>query len=81
MTDDYDQFVCSEIFNPNDVKLYETVTQCMIHGPCGEDNPNAACMIEDQDGTKQCSKKFPKRFVDKTSTNNQEYPVYRRRDN
>ena len=26
--------------------LYETVTTCMLHGPCGDDKPNAPCMVD-----------------------------------
>lgn len=46
----------------------------MLHGPCGEDNPNASCM---QDA--KCSKEFPKAFQESTAKNVKGYPFYRRR--
>ncbi|KAG3056940.1 hypothetical protein PI125_g25478 [Phytophthora idaei] len=55
-------------------QLYETVTTCMIHGPCGAAYPNAVCM---KDG--KCTKSFPKPLSEVTKGNVAEYPVYRRR--
>jgi hypothetical protein len=42
---DYDSMVSTEI--PDLIrhpKAYETVTSCMVHGPCGLDFLNAQCM-------------------------------------
>ena len=40
-----DDYVCAEIPNPaTHPLLYETVSKCMMHGPCGQLNPNAPCM-------------------------------------
>ncbi|KAG3242502.1 hypothetical protein PI124_g12647 [Phytophthora idaei] len=55
-------------------QLYETVTTCMIYGPCGAAYPNAVCM---KDG--KCTKSFPKPLSEVTKGNVAEYPVYRRR--
>ncbi|KAG2996333.1 hypothetical protein PC121_g20738 [Phytophthora cactorum] len=55
-------------------KLYETVTTCMIHGPCGAAHLNAVCM---KDG--KCTKGFPKPLSEVTKGNVAGYPVYRRR--
>ncbi|KAG3246135.1 hypothetical protein PI124_g9133 [Phytophthora idaei] len=55
-------------------QLYETVTKCMIHGPCGAAYPNAVCM---KDG--KCTKGFPKPLSVVTKGNVAGYPVYRRR--
>ncbi|KAG3024346.1 hypothetical protein PC121_g10533 [Phytophthora cactorum] len=55
-------------------QLYETVTTCMIHGPCGAAYPNAVCM---KDGT--CTKGFPKPLLEVTKGNVAGYPVYRQR--
>ena len=46
----------------------------MIHGPC-KDKPNLPCR---EDG--ECSKKFPKDFLEETQPNVGGYPLYRRRD-
>jgi hypothetical protein len=40
---------------------YETVSRCLMHGPCGAEFPYAPCM---KDGV--CSKKFPKESCEKT---------------
>lgn len=48
----------------------------MIHSPCGIANKKAPCMSEDR-----CTKYFPKKFNETTSTDEDGYPVYRRRDN
>lgn len=44
-----------------------------MHGPCGR--KSSPCM---QNG--KCSKHIPKRFISSTSINEDEYHVYRRRD-
>ena len=37
-----DKFVSAELPDPNtNPRLYKIVTSCMIHGPCGEEDPNA----------------------------------------
>ncbi|KAG3050400.1 hypothetical protein PI125_g26441 [Phytophthora idaei] len=55
-------------------QLYETVTTCMIHGPCGAAYPNTVCM---KDG--KCTKGFPKPLSEVTKGNVAGHPVYRRR--
>lgn len=70
-----DRFVSAEIPDP-DVNpcLHEIVTRCMLHGPCGQNNPGAPCM---QAG--KCSKNFPKDYNNETTLKNNGYPSYRRR--
>ena len=48
----------------------------MLHSPCGVVRKHAPCM---RDG--RCSKKFLKIFVEFTTTRNDSYPVYPRRNN
>ena len=70
-----DKFVCAELPDPvTEPHLYATVTKCMLHGPCGADNPNAPCM----DGN-TCTKGYPKEFIQNTMCNADGYPLYRRR--
>lgn len=73
----YDDYVCAEIPDPvADPLLYETVTKCMMHGPCGQLNPNSPCM---EDG--RCSKNFPRAFSASTTVQADGYPTYRRHNN
>ena len=70
-----DQTVCAEIPNESEnLRLYEVVIRCMVHGPCGAANPHASCM---ENGL--CKKKFPKDFRLSTTHNENGYPLYRRR--
>jgi hypothetical protein len=55
-------------------RLFEIVTRCMMHGPCGDSNPNAPCM---ENG--KCKKMFPKNFQPTTVTSDG-YPLYQRRE-
>jgi hypothetical protein len=55
--------------------LFDTIQRCMVHGPCGALNPQAACMANGQ-----CSKGFPKPFEEHTSMEDEGYPKYRRPD-
>ncbi|GBM44049.1 hypothetical protein AVEN_223172-1 [Araneus ventricosus] len=71
--DDIDKFVSAELPDPcTDLRLFQIVTKCMVHGPCG--NINSPCM---RDG--QCCKSFPKQFKDDTEENVNGYPIYQRR--
>nr|KAJ0193121.1 hypothetical protein LSAT_V11C800395800 [Lactuca sativa] len=56
---DVDTYITAELPDPiTEPDLYETITTCMIHGPCGPLNQKAPCM---KDG--KCSKHFPKPFL------------------
>ncbi|XP_036345768.1 uncharacterized protein LOC118755017 [Rhagoletis pomonella] len=73
-----DLVVCAEIHNKEtELELYEIVSKCMIHGPCGILNPSSPCMTAD---TGICSKKYPKSFQINTLSNINGYPQYRRRN-
>ena len=71
-TEDYDKFVWAEI--PNRTlypRLFQTITTCMIH----------TCTSNCTEGHRQCSKGFPKPYQDQTQSNDDGYPLYRRRNN
>jgi Helitron helicase-like domain at N-terminus len=71
-----DQIVSAELPDQmSSPRLYEIVTRSMVHGPCGELQPNAPCMV---DGC--CSKKFPKDFQNETIVNPNGYPIYQRQE-
>ncbi len=73
-----DHFISAEIPNQDeDPQLYEIVANFMLHGPCGQINPNATCMQNEQN---MCSKRFPKDFVAETTNEQNRFPYYRRRN-
>lgn len=75
--DEIDQLICAEIpCKTSDRKMYKLVKRYMMHGPCGEQNLNSPCMKD-----KKCSKRFPKRYVETTKSDDDGYPLYRRRKN
>jgi hypothetical protein len=72
-----DSIVCAEIPDPDEQPhLYNIVTRCMIHGPCGSVKPKARCM---KDG--KCSKHYPHTFSEATVVDENSYPMYRRSNN
>ncbi|KAL7094727.1 hypothetical protein ACP275_11G121900 [Erythranthe tilingii] len=74
---DLDKIISAEIpVEEEDPILYSAVTSLMIHGPCGVFNPHSSCM---QDG--KCTKYFLKKFNDRTSQDEDGYPLYKMRDN
>ena len=56
--------------------LHQTVTNCMLHGPCGNEKPNAPCMVNGK-----CSKHYPKEFNDQTIYGENGFPQYARPNN
>jgi hypothetical protein len=75
--DDIDSIVSAEIPDPiQQPHLYNVITRCMVHGPCGSIKPNARCMKNGK-----CSKRYPRAFSSATLMDENSYPLYRRRDN
>ncbi len=73
---EYDRMVSAELPNKDaHPTLFEVVTSCMLHGPCGTINPHCPCMVDDV-----CSKGYPKAFTEHTIDTIGSYPTYRRRD-
>ena len=74
--DAYDRITCAELPDKDaEPELYETVTESMAHGPCGDDDPLCPCM---RNGV--CSKNYPKKWLELTRETDG-YPEYRRRPN
>lgn len=74
--EDMDRMISAEIpFKDDDPELYQLVSEFMMHGPCGKDNPSCSCTVKNK-----CTKNFPKEFNERTRVDTSGYPVYRRRD-
>ena len=72
-----DRIVSAQLPDPQlHPQLYQTVTNCMLHGPCGNHKPNAPCMVNGN-----CSKHYPKEFAEVTIFGENGYPQYKRPDN
>jgi hypothetical protein len=73
--EDYDSMVLTEILDSiRYPEAYETVTSCMVHGPCGPYFFNAQCMEQGK-----CKKRYPRSFSEETCCDVDGYPEYRRR--
>jgi hypothetical protein len=71
---DVDSCIRADFPDPvTEPKLFETVKRCMVHGPCGAENPAASCM---KDG--KCTKGYPKPFCEETTLQEDGRPAYRR---
>lgn len=72
-----DDFISAEIPDKDtDPDLYRLVSDHMMHGPCGVDNPSCPCTTKGK-----CTKKIPNKFSDRTMTDSDGFPVYKRLDN
>ena len=75
--DDYDRFVRAEISDQDtESRLYKFTIKHNMHGLCGQLNPQSPRM-EDEN----CSKKFPKEFIERTEHSKDGYPMYKRFNN
>jgi len=67
-----DKYISAEIPDPSENRiLHDIVMRHMIHGPCGD-----WCLVDGQ-----CSKHYPKSYLEDTRMNEDAYPYYRRRNN
>jgi len=73
--EDYNSMVSTEIPDPiRHPEAYETITLCMVHGPCGPDFLNAQCMEQGK-----CIKRYLRSFSEETCCDVDGYPKYQRR--
>ena len=73
--DDIDKIISAELPDPDtEPDLFRIVSNSMMHGPCGDRNPGCPCMKNGK-----CSKSYPKPYSDYTYLDNNNFPVYRRR--
>ena len=71
---DIDAFVSAEIPDPEqEPELYDTVTKCLLHGPCAG---RRCCNAQGE-----CSKGYPKAFQEVSILTDDSYHTYRRRNN
>ncbi|XP_070165618.1 LOW QUALITY PROTEIN: uncharacterized protein [Polyergus mexicanus] len=67
-----DKYISAEIPDPSENRiLYNIVMRHMIHGPCGD-----WCLVNGQ-----CSKHYPKSYLEETRMDEDAYLYYRRRNN
>ena len=62
-------------------ELTKIVTLVMFHGLCGDVNPHSFCMSSAQDGPLNCIKRYACNFFEETSIQENDYPLYWRRNN
>jgi hypothetical protein len=73
IAENYDSMVSAEILGPICYpEVYETITSCMVHRPCGPDFFNAQCMEQGK-----CKKRYPRSFSEETCCDVDKYPEYR----
>ena len=73
---DIDSMISAELPNQHTHPLlWESVTSCMMHGPCGILNPRSPCMINGH-----CKFRYPRTYQEETSCAEDGYPTYRRRN-
>lgn len=60
-------------------ELWETVTTCLLHAPCGRAHPDRPCM-RDVNGRRVCRFRYPKPFNEGTTFDENSWPRYGRPD-
>jgi hypothetical protein len=71
-----DRIISTKVLDLNkDPQPYD-VKQFMVHSPYSSLNPNSSHMI----GNK-CRKHFPKKYYSETTIDEDDFPIYRKRDN
>ncbi|XP_010686097.3 uncharacterized protein LOC104900381 [Beta vulgaris subsp. vulgaris] len=77
--DAFDKFISAEIPDESNSHLRRIVLSHMMHGPCGKANTECPCMKHKScPGT--CKYGYPKAFREETSTHENGFPLYRRRN-
>ncbi|GJT19857.1 ATP-dependent DNA helicase PIF1-like protein [Tanacetum coccineum] len=66
----------TNVFNKAHSTVKRLVTDHMMHGPCGAENPSYPCTVD-----YKCTKKFPKQFNESTVIEDSGYGIYKRRNN
>ncbi|XP_071688116.1 uncharacterized protein [Rutidosis leptorrhynchoides] len=78
--EDVDEYISAELPDEDedeDPELFQMVSELMIQGPCGENNPKCPCT----DVKKSALSDFSKPYADVKSVEKDGYPVYKRTEN
>jgi hypothetical protein len=74
-----DKIICAEFLSwEADPELYNIITLTMVHGPCGDENPNCLYMTQKVRDSMKCSKDLSKAFCNETTMLANSFPLYRR---
>jgi hypothetical protein len=73
--DDIDRLVSAELPAIENAEVYETVTKCLLHGPCEPMYPNARYMVDGM-----CKKRYSREYSEATTQGEDGYAVYQRRN-
>lgn len=79
-----DEIVSAELLTEeNDLtgELFGIVSSVILHGPCGNQNPNAPCMKRSDHNSPECTKQYPREFLPETVVQENGYPLYRCQNN
>jgi hypothetical protein len=75
-----DKIICAKFpSHKADPELHSIITAAMVHGPCGDENPNYPCRSCLEGETIKCNKGFPKAFCQETTMQANGFPLYRKR--
>ncbi|XP_057249904.1 uncharacterized protein LOC130591037 [Beta vulgaris subsp. vulgaris] len=75
----FDKFISAEIPDESNPHLRKIILSHMMHGPCGAANPECPCM-KHKSSPGVCKYGYPKTFQEETSTHENGFPLYRRRN-
>jgi hypothetical protein len=62
--------VSAELSVIENAELYETVTKCLLHEPCGPGYPNALCIVNGM-----CKKRYPRKYSEATTQGEDSYAM------
>ena len=72
--------MCRDSRSNNTTQIFSIVTNCMIHGPCGDPVHKRACEKATQSVDAKCRFKYPKKLQETTLDCNDSFPSYIKRN-
>ncbi len=61
------------------MELHSVITATMVHGPCGDTNPESPCMAQQVRDTLKCNKVFSKALCQETMKQANVFLLYQKR--